>query len=223
MRPSMSMMNTYKEKDPNTSNKETDMIFVFDTETTGLCPRGIAPTMKNIYRWNGCRLVQIAWELYDTNGSSVPVASKEFLIRPDDFVIPETASRIHGITMEEAFKKGVPLNEVIYELQQIMPAVTTFVAHNIDFDMSVLTAELLRGNCEYLVKEMQNKQQICTMKRGTKKGQKWPKLVELYRELFNESPEEKYGALHRADVDVRCCADIYFHQERERIATESKK
>jgi DNA polymerase III epsilon subunit-like protein len=168
--------------------------------------------MKNLYRWNQCRLVQIAWELYSPD-SQTPLASKEFMIQPTDFTIPEAASKIHGISMEEAQTKGVPLHEVIFELREIMGNVSTLVAHNIDFDMSVVTAELMRANCEDLAKAMMQKQQICTMKRGTKKGQKWPKLGELYRELFGASPEAKYGDLHRADVDVRCCADIYFHQE----------
>jgi DNA polymerase III subunit alpha len=188
--------------------------FIFDTETTGLCPRGIQPTIQNFYRWNGARIVQIAWEVYDDKQTLV--SKKVFLIKPDDFVIPDSASKIHGITTEMAQKDGVPFHEVARELEDDLKDVSRLVAHNIDFDMSVLVAELFRANKTDLAYMLTSKEKVCTMKRGTRKYQKWPKLGELYHQVFQISPEEKYGALHRADVDVRCCADIYFHQENKK-------
>lgn len=188
------------------------MILIFDTETTGLGPRNVHPTSENFRLWDRCRIVEIAWELFDTNHQKID--QKSLLIQPNGYVIPESATKIHGISQTEAYTNGVLFGNVVNELALILPSVTRIIAHNISFDVPVLSAELYRHNRSDLVEILNEIEKICTMKRGTKPYKKWPKLGELYKEYFNILPENVYGDLHRADVDVRCCADIYFHQEK---------
>jgi DNA polymerase III epsilon subunit-like protein len=178
-------------------------IFVFDTETTGLPPRG--GDVTNSVSWERCRIVQIAWHVYDERGGLQE--KHNIIVRPDGFTIPDRASDIHGITTETAMNIGRPFSEVVSQLQKIIPLVDTVVAHNIRFDNLVLLSELHRyGSCD-LIDEWNKKTKKCTMIMGTPPKCKWPKLGVLYEQLFGEAPK---GRLHDADVDVELCAQCYF-------------
>jgi len=186
-------------------------IFIFDTETTGFPPKDPYGSSS----WDSCRLVQIGWEVYGgsqgssqggSQGSSL-INRESYIIRPDDFVIPEKVSLIHGIYQEDALKKGVPLSHVIERLKEILPTVNKIVAHNVVFDNKIIASELYRAKETELYKLWRNIEKCCTMLMGTQKGEKWPKLAELYERLFNKKPE---GILHTADADTRICAEIYF-------------
>jgi DNA polymerase III epsilon subunit-like protein len=177
---------------------------VFDTETTGLPPRNVTPDV--VEAWEKCRIVQIAWNVYDAH--AVLCASQCFYIVPDGFEIPEIATRIHGITTDMARERGVAWSHVLEELRKVLPRVGTIVAHNMSFDDQVLRSELHRMKEYAFLAQWSPIPKMCTMRMGTLPKQKWPKLVELYERCFQRKPE---GTLHRADVDVRACADIYFH------------
>ena len=86
------------------------MYLIFDTETTGLPKNWNAPA-TNIHNWP--RLVQIAWLIFDKLENQVE--SKNFIIRPDGFVIPPAATQVHGITMEKAQKEGDQLADVLQQ------------------------------------------------------------------------------------------------------------
>lgn len=181
------------------------LTFIFDTETTGLPPRGVPVT--NQRAWEQCRIVQIAWECYEGNQLLDQACH---IIRPDGFKIPKGASDIHGITTEMALEKGIPWDQVASMLADILPNVKRLVAHNITFDVPVLMAQCVRHGREDIANIIMKKEQVCTMKRGTLPNQRWPKLIDLYERCFQKKPQ---GTLHTADVDVRCCAEIYFYQE----------
>jgi DNA polymerase-3 subunit epsilon len=184
------------------SMTKTKVLF-FDTETTGLPPR-LEPTADTLPQWDGCRMVQIAWEVWSSNQKS---ECHSYLIQPDGFEIPEEAQRIHGISTAEALEKGLPLKRVLELFLRSMKGVRRMVAHNISFDVSILKSELLRAGLAVKLPSL-----YCTMKMGTPKGKKWMRLGEMYLSSFGRSAEETYGELHRADVDVRCCADLYWKQ-----------
>lgn len=189
---------------------------IFDTETTGLPPRKVSPSQ--VHAWDGCRIVQIAWEMYDDAGNHV--SSECYLVRPDNFQIPAEATRIHGITQEHAVAHGIPIQQVWARLLGILPRVQCLVAHNISFDDAVVQSELYRTkqvdpSTDALLSLWEAPQKICTMKTAcTHPGQKWPKLIELYRAYFGKLPDEK---LHRADADVRACAAVFFHQKQQNL------
>lgn len=188
---------------PNMANHR---ILVIDTETTGLPPRGMP--YDQLEAWAKCRMVQIAWHLYEADGSLV---NKEvYIIQPDGWTVPMEAQNIHGISTRMAIASGVPIDHVFQRLQDILPNVSTVVAHNTAFDKMVVLAELFRYNQESMYNLFSSMHFHCTMKHGTIPGQKWPKLTDLYTRIFGEAPK---GTLHQADTDVEACAMIYWHTQ----------
>lgn len=178
---------------------------IFDVETTGLMPRGIHPAMS--HKWKDCRIVQIAWEVLDDNHEIE--SSANYIIYPDGYTVPQSATNIHGISHEMAEEQGIPMQDVLDHLDTLLPTIQTIVAHNISFDMNVLLSEVYRQHRSAMAQDLLEKTQYCTMLKGTRPGCKWPKLSELYEELFYKQPS---GTLHTADADVRICREIYIHQ-----------
>ena len=91
------------------------MYLFFDTETTGL-PRNWKAPLSDLNNWP--RLVQLAWLHYDKDGNKI--AENNYIIKPDGFTIPVDASRIHGISNEIALSKGISLQEVLSEFQNLI-------------------------------------------------------------------------------------------------------
>lgn len=178
------------------------MIFVFDIETTGLPPRGGDPRQWQL--WDGCRIVQIAWHIYTLDGKLKEKAC--YYVKPT-FLIPAKATEIHGITQEMAETEGIPVTKMIRIVTEKLSRVTHIVAHNLEFDLKVLMAEMARVGEVDGCNELESKLRVCTMKKNTIPGQRWPKLADLYRRVFGREPE---GQLHTADADVQICAEIYF-------------
>lgn len=177
-------------------------IFVVDTETTGLPPRGANPALYAT--WDNCRVVQIAWHIYDEHGNLEE--KKCFMIKPT-FQIPAKATEIHGITQDMAEREGVPMWKVLELLKARLPLVAVIVAHNLEFDKKVILAEMSRYNDIDLFNEFGSKTGFCTMLKNTVPGQRWPKLVDLYNRVISKPVA---GQLHQADTDVQLCAEIYF-------------
>lgn len=180
-------------------------IWFIDTETTGLPPRRVSP--KCVDAWAGCRVVQLAWRVYTTSATLLETGN--FIVNPEGaFVIPEEAARIHGIDTATATERGVSFGGVLVAIIDRLVADTTLVvAHNTEFDVNVLAAELMRNGREDLVDRLLALPAYCTMKRNTRPGQRWPRLRDLYVRVFGREPD---GTLHDADTDVRLCSDIYF-------------
>ena len=185
------------------------MHLVFDIETTGF-PKSFKAPVSDLDNWP--RMVQIAWLLFDTDGHEI--AAHEQIIRPEGFVIPADATRIHGITTEMALEQGIPLPTVLDEVVADLEQASVLIAHNMSFDEKILGSELLRAGRPDLVAK---KKRRCTMRGSTdhcklpgRYGYKWPTLQELHTTLFDESFDEA----HRALPDVRACARCYFELRR---------
>ncbi len=188
------------------------MYLVFDTETTGL-PRNYQAPLDDFLNWP--RLVQLAWNLYDADGGAWETYN--YIIKPEGFVIPEEATKIHHISQEQAMREGIELKLALnYFLRDVRQS-SYLVAHNIDFDKKIIGSELLRvGLDNPLIKA----QEICTMKKSVaycrlpgRHGYKWPSLTELYNCLFKTS----FPDAHDASVDVRACAKCFFELKRKNI------
>lgn len=187
------------------------MHLFFDTETTGL-PKSWSAPVTDADNWP--RLVQLAWLLYDNEGHRL--AGDSVIIKPEGFTIPETASKIHGITTERALAEGAPLLPVMRMFLTLLDGLGDFiVGHNIEFDKNIVAAELLR--CKLWLPDNLGAG-ICTMKASTDLvkikshagGNKWPKLTELHQHLFGIGFE---GA-HDAGADVRATARCFWELKR---------
>jgi DNA polymerase III subunit epsilon len=183
--------------------------FFFDCETTGL-PRVRYFSEEVAEDWP--RLVQIAWAGYDSEGNAE--IAQCHIIRPDDFEIPEEATRIHGITDAMARLSGRDLPDVLDEfLDAAGHPGTVLVAHNLDYDLGVVGSELVRQKRPLDFVHIPG---ICTMKTTTDFcriprmgggfGFKWPSLTELHLRIFGLP----YDGAHDAGRDIEACARCFF-------------
>ena len=133
------------------------MYLFFDTETTGL-PKSCKAPVTDVDNWP--RLVQIAWLFFGEKGDLI--ASGDFIVRPEGFIIPPESSAIHGISTERALEEGLPLRDVLQQFHEAILPAEFLVAHNINFDEKIVGAEFLRlGKDNYL----DEKAKICTMEK----------------------------------------------------------
>lgn len=107
---------------------------VFDLETTGVDPASD-------------RIVTAFVGRLDAEGSVV--SGREWMIRPDGYVISDGAAAIHGITTEAAIAHGRPFAEVIPEIMDALSALVSdgvpVVAHNASYDFTMFAHEMHRA------------------------------------------------------------------------------
>ena len=89
------------------------MYLFFDTETTGLPRRWGAPVTETD---NWPRMVQLAWIMCDEAGNRLE--SRNAIVKPEGYTIPEEVSKLHGITTAMALKDGLPLQEVLEDFAE---------------------------------------------------------------------------------------------------------
>lgn len=176
-------------------------LMVLDTETTGF-PLSRDPSNYNLF--NCARLIELGYIIYDVAGTKLKEIDS--LVKPNNFSIGN--SHIHGITQQDAITNGKSIGQVLSELDSDLDNIDGFVCHNISFDMDIILAEAYRAKNTNLIKKIESKKRICTMEIGKKfMGlNKKPKLVNLYKFLFNEEFEQE----HRALSDCVACAKCYF-------------
>lgn len=191
-------------------------VLVVDTETTGLpnCRNTIAD-QYNYIKWNNARLVQIAWELYNPDKECIDAQCH--IIKPEGYTIPEIVTKIHGISTEKALTEGIPIEDVFDKMRSVLMHNPIIVAHNMDFDFNIVLAELYRyfnnnydipeNNVTDIIKTWIQADKECTMLMSCNPGERWQKLAVVYENLFGIAPNI---TMHRADNDVRVCAQIYF-------------
>ena len=183
------------------------MFLIFDTETTGL-PKSWTAPLNDFENWP--RLVQLAWQVHDINGGLV--SAENYIIKPDGFLIPRGAEKVHGISTELAEKEGVPVKEVLEIFIRALKEIKIIVGHNIEFDNNIVGSELLRAGFENVVsiiKAVDTKLEsvnYCALPGGKGGNYKWPTLEELYKTLFNTG----FSAAHNAMADVQATARSFF-------------
>jgi DNA polymerase-3 subunit epsilon len=185
---------------------------IFDTETTGL-PKNWKAPVSDINNWP--RLVQIAWMQCDNSGKIL--SSSDYIVKPQGFIIPEDAVKIHGITTQIAKNEGVAIKIVLNDFSIAIIQSSILIAHNMSFDEKVVGSEFLR---EKIDSKLFTIPKICTMEKSTdyckipnSYGYKWPSLSELYFKLF----EKDFEDAHDAVADVRACAECFFGLKKKGV------
>lgn len=181
----------------------------FDTETTGV-PKDYKAPASNTNNWP--RLVQLGWILTDETGNEI--SSGNEIIKPEGYVIPTDASRVHGITTEVALREGKPLKQVLQSFLKDAEGIKCFVGHNVSFDQKVVGAELYRLGIADTVSTARS---LDTMVAATDYckipgvyGYKWPKLIELHRKLFGCDFEDAHDAM----ADITATKKCFFEMKR---------
>lgn len=187
------------------------MYFIFDTETLGLPVFNTEgfyrfPSFKHLRKYDTARLMSISWILAEEDGTFVKQAYH--IIRPLDFIIDNDskAVEIHGITREIAEEQGVPWHTVYDEFIEDLRKCDTMVAHNIQFDVSIMLSEMYRYNKQDGITTMLRKNRLCTMKMGAvaMEQTKKPKLGDLYKHLHQEEMENAHDASYDTSACHKC-------------------
>lgn len=185
-------------------------VILLDVETTGWPASknpelafGTYPPHTDTHKYDAARIVQICFMVCDKDLNISSVHS--FIVDSHGlFKIPN--SFIHGITDEISTTQGTDLGLVMSELMAVLAQADTVVAHNANFDVSVLKAELYRSGNTGMLDELSRKQVVCSMKEckvivnaqwcGDVKN---PNLVELYK----FATKKVIKKTHNAEYDVR--------------------
>lgn len=185
------------------------MYLFFDTETTGL-PKNWKAPVTAVNNWP--RLVQLAYLYYDKDGKQID--GGDFIIKPEGFIIPAEASKVHGISHERALEEGKPLNSVLKIFAELIEESEFLIAHNISFDEKIIGAEFIRNK---MPNTIEKKKKICTMQSSTDfcaipgpYGNKWPKLSELHIRLFGLD----FNEAHNAAADIGATAKCFWEMRR---------
>lgn len=189
---------------PLESTTRAGKYLIVDTETTGL-PKRRNAEVEDIQNWP--RVVQVAWMLVDEQGLLV---DDDCLIVRNKGVVPKAAEDVHGISTEKMRTEGVAPSEAYAKLMEQARNAEYIVMHNVDFDLPVLAADMLRHKLEGLSEEFQAKRFVCTMRAGRDEcridngrgGYKYPKLTELFGHLYFNDTDVPIGGMHSADADV---------------------
>ena len=184
------------------------MYLIFDTETTGLPHNKTAP-LTDLDNWP--RLVQLAWQLHDHAGKLL--SQQNFIVKPEGFDIPFNAERIHGISTKRALEEGHPLHDVLLAFTDDLQRTQQLVGHNIEFDINIIGAELIRQTLDtaYFLSLQKldtgsASTEFCQLTGGIGGRLKMPRLNELHQKLFG-SP---FDDAHDASYDVAATARSFF-------------
>jgi len=194
------------------------MYLFFDTETTGLIKKIFCKkTNKYILEYNPSnidnfpRIVQLGFKHFDEERRLI----KEYneIAYPNDFIIPEASSNVHGITTEIAKEKGIDIVQILNVFLGSIEKSTYLIGHNISYDLLIVYSELIRHNVQRKLKNKPIK--LCTKELTTdfcklppkyksQKEYKWPTLTELHNKLFNVDFEDAHDAMGDVTAMSNC-------------------
>lgn len=147
-------------------------------------------------------------------------------IRPDvnDYTMTEGAQKAHGLTVEFLNEHGIPVIEALTEYQSAIDNGRIMVAHNSQFDMKQLRAELRRAGMQDRFEDSPN---ICTMRamtdvckippKGNRGGYKWPALSEALLFIGAENLGD-----HSAINDAKGALELLRYMKRNGLMPEGK-
>lgn len=185
---------------------DIDKLIFIDTETTGLPVSWHIPPSRYEHWPN---IVEVAWIITDYYGNEIE--NQRYIIKPEGWVIPTAASRLHKITTKKAEKEGENILVVLDLLEKKIKESNVIIAHNIEFDLQVIEAEYHRYklNPAFILK----KDVFCTMKQFTdycaivnrkSYNYKYPKLSELHEKVMGTTLINAHTALSDVYATMFC-------------------
>ena len=184
-------------------------ILVFDVETTGL-PKKRKAALDDFDNWP--YIVQLSWVVYDVIEGGIESINDSIIMLPENIVIPQESTLVHGITNEIMVKEGKDLKkELIYFLTDCANS-DLLVAHNIEFDETIISVECLRNFYNNSFKDIKTPR-YCTMRKSIKRYKKWLKLELLHEKLFKQKLQNLHNSLNDVYVCLRCFIKLYFNKD----------
>lgn len=184
---------------------KSELYLFLDSETTGLPKNYNVPT-NVIDNWP--RIVQLSWIVADEFQNIV--SQHNHIIKPDGFTIPADSVAIHGITNNYATENGVSLLQVIKLLEKDLEIADYVVGHNIRFDLNVIESENYRNNYELkcafpkVLCTMKSTTDFCKQKMPYHSAYRYPKLQELYSNLFGDNFSGAHNAFEDIKATMKC-------------------
>ena len=170
---------------------------VFDTETTGLLKPGAALAEQPF-------IIEIALAevllLEDGTAHRSHEPTQSLLIKPPVPVTDEI-TKITGIT-NDMLTDAVSFVSARGWLERAMLGVDGLLAHNLPFDLGMLTNELKRCGREFAFPYPPK--QVCTVAAFTPEFGRRPRLVEIYERKLGRKFDQK----HRAASDVDALVEV---------------
>lgn len=179
------------------------MALIIDVETTGLPQRGNLrfgelPLYQDLSSYEGARVVQVTMMLCNEYFEEIEL--NDFIVKTDGFTIDN--SKFHGITNEISETYGISFLTIAEVFLKKLKQVSYVIAHNANFDISILKSELYRVGLHSIIEELNKKQILCTMKktmmivksRFKNGGIKYPSLAELYMYVFKKNIENAHNS-----------------------------
>lgn len=185
-------------------------VILFDLETTGLPSKaglrfGETHAFTDTPKYDSARVVQISFMV--CSDQLLTLSLHDYVINSDnEFKI--TNSHIHGITDARSLLLGKSFDAVMDEFREALLTAHTVIAHNADFDVNVLKAELFRRGSLDLLDQLDSKSVVCTMKacktvvnaQSVYHRLKYPSLKELYEfatgKVMQRAHDAKYDVLN---------------------------
>jgi DNA polymerase III epsilon subunit-like protein len=136
----------------------------------------------------------MAWALVSPEGK---IMQQEYYMLTQEGEIPAAATKIHGITTEEATKYGYSVAEIVPRLMAALKRCQKLVAYNIAFDYNVLKSTLIRHGHTDAIEEFDKKDRVCVMllAQDHMAAPFWPKLGDAYRYVFNRPIQDAHNAM----------------------------
>jgi DNA polymerase-3 subunit epsilon len=185
-------------------------ILFFDTETSGLWKDALDarhPSQPH--------LVQLSTKVVRCADRKI-MGRATWLVRPEGWSIEPEAQAVHHISEADCYAYGLPLANVLLQLQAACRTAELAVAHHVQFDRAVILSAIGRTNTPTIWWDRMANSFGCTMERATDivrmpgnfGTHKFPKLEEAMDWFF--PAEAPYQTRHTAEADTDACERLWW-------------
>lgn len=179
------------------------MFLVFDTETSGLPVKGLPkgdPAQP--------RIVQLGAILYGADGEEI--GTYRTLIEPEGWGITDQAFQVHGITIQDCQKYGIPIKVALLQFVSFIQKSKHVIAHHYNMDAAMIDREMSLANASDQGLKRSRLRQHDTMKTGTALMDDglYPSLASLHELLTGEPVTEDHDALADCRSTWRCFREL---------------
>tara|TARA_B110000858_G_scaffold115278_1_gene131773 strand:- start:841 stop:1470 length:630 start_codon:yes stop_codon:yes gene_type:complete len=195
-------------------------VLVFDTETTGL-PKGRNPSIYETINWP--HIIQLSYIVYDSETNELITVEDDYINIADSVNIDPDSEKIHKIS-REMLQDGIPIEVALDKFNRFSNKCDLLVGHNVSFDKRMIMVEGIRNKVHMIVNDtyctMKNSIELCKIEAISKNGDKYfkyPKLSELYVELFKKEPKNTHNALIDILICMRCFCKMELKTDISRI------
>lgn len=205
-------------------------ILVFDVETTGLIPKKDPITKQYCPIEKMPYIIQLSFVIYSMVEHRVIRYYSSYIHLENMDLLTDEITNLTGITKKDCIDRGDNINNAILELWNAYKShADIIVSHNMFFDKCMVRTEIKR-NIEVLESiapgisnmfyEKETPELLCTMmysinicniwteSNNGKMFKKFPKLIELYTQLFHDKPENLHNSLVDSVATLRCFLKI---------------